>query len=738
MKLIDDARLAVRLAQSGAQSWAITQRQKLGAVRKALGPGSFSGSASAGSQWWAGGEAPDRGSRALLQMAATNPWLASVLEIIATQVASLPWQLYAVRSRRTRRYVHCRALASAGSMQARDRIMRDLRDGAKVVYQDKSAGRQEGSVDLVQVLDHPMLDMLSNPCPALTGRQSMMYTQKAIDVKGEAFWWLQSDDLGRITGYWVIPSSWVSGVPSESKPYYRVNKGSLQVNVPEAEMVWFRSPGLSDPYGRGTGVAESLGDELDTDEYAAHFTKAFFYNRARPDVLIDFGPEVDESVLKRTIKDWDNKLRGHWKAHRPHFIGANVRVHELSKSLADIDMSKLRGFERDAITNVFGVPPEICGRTQNSNRAAVIQAEYLMARYVTIPRMEANRDILQERVVPLFDDRLIVMYPNPMPDDADLQLDYMRANPAAATRGEWRRRQGFEDRGDLDNVHLQGFSTVAVPPEQTGQAAPPQVRAKAQKKTLAKQMTMPLVDAVLERIIPQTITRRIDPLWADELAVWIAKTGADLGVAIALGKFNPAILDHINAMGAEKISKVTKTTKAMVRDVLAEAVEGGMSAKETAKLIKEAMGGEAWKGRAMNIARTEVNRSANWGTYYAHSASGVVDKRQWLATESLWDTVREAHRGLHEQIVGMQEPFSYAGYSAMFPGDFGVPSLDVRCRCTTVAVIDDDIKSADDMLIIGKAFIANTDPWIDVANDAILDAFAEQADIIATEILARA
>jgi len=35
------------------------------------------------------------------------------------------------------------------------------------------------------------------------------------------------------------------------------------------------------PTGGGAGVAEALADELDTDEFAAKFTKSFFFNRAR-------------------------------------------------------------------------------------------------------------------------------------------------------------------------------------------------------------------------------------------------------------------------------------------------------------------------------------------------------------------------------------------------------------------------------------------------------------------------
>lgn len=92
---------------------------------------------------------------------------------------------------------------------------------------------------------------------------------------------------------------------------------------------------------------------------------------------------------------------------------------------------------------------------------------------------------------------------------------------------------------------------------------------------------------------------------------------------------------------------------------------------------------------ALRIAQTEFTRCANSGDYEATreaSEQGVEMQRMWVAT--LDDRTRESHQELDGQMVGIDEPFEIDGQTAMFPGDFGVPELDINCRCTTVSLVD--------------------------------------------------
>jgi len=93
---------------------------------------------------------------------------------------------------------------------------------------------------------------------------------------------------------------------------------------------------------------------------------------------------------------------------------------------------------------------------------------------------------------------------------------------------------------------------------------------------------------------------------------------------------------------------------------------------------------------ADRIARTEMNRAANAG---AHAASvdaesqGLRIRRVWVAT--LDEKTRPEHQELDGQEVGADEPFEVNGETAMFPGDFGDPGMDINCRCTVATFAGD-------------------------------------------------
>ena len=45
---------------------------------------------------------------------------------------------------------------------------------------------------------------------------------------------------------------------------------------------------------------------------------------------------------------------------------------------------------------------------------------------------------------------------------------------------------------------------------------------------------------------------------------------------------------------------------------------------------------------------------------------------------------RKAHKFLDGQIRELDEPFEINGHKAMYPSNFGIPSLDINCRCAVL------------------------------------------------------
>jgi hypothetical protein len=94
--------------------------------------------------------------------------------------------------------------------------------------------------------------------------------------------------------------------------------------------------------------------------------------------------------------------------------------------------------------------------------------------------------------------------------------------------------------------------------------------------------------------------------------------------------------------------------------------------------------------RSLRIARTEATRFVNAGADQAYGqalASGLAVRKQWLTARD--GEVRTSHMALDGQTVDAGEEFtSSSGSTARFPGGFGIASLDINCRCTTIPVLE--------------------------------------------------
>jgi phage portal protein BeeE len=193
---------------------------------------------------------------------------------------------------------------------------------------------------------------------------------------------------------------------------------------------------------------------------------------ARPDFMIwpkDSQMGLDPAELKRFQNDWLNRHQGYARAWRPYMAGQEMGIHEFDKDFGKMQMVELRQFERDTIIQTYGMPPEMLGVLTASNRATIEAAEYIFTRWVLTPRLELLRSILQERLVPEFDDRLVIDYVSPVPEDKVRELQAATVQPHVLTVNEWRALAGQPPVED-GNVYMMPPSLTPVeslnePPE---------------------------------------------------------------------------------------------------------------------------------------------------------------------------------------------------------------------------------------------------------------------------------
>lgn len=389
---------------------------------------------------------PKRSTQAFLHAYSEMPWLYAVASRVATSVSSVQWKAFAqtkmVNGRK--KFVKNRILQKA-PLEKRNLLMKKMmKDG-----------------ELQEIENNPLLDVFDAPNPIHTSVSMRNLMQLHLDLTGETFLVKQRGIGGVIDRLWVIPPHWINRLPTEKEPWYDLKYQDAVRKIPDTEMMYIAQPNPEDPYGRGVGICQAISDELETDEYAAKHTKQFFWNSARPDLLVypkgqnETGGRVkwDNSEMRRLEVDWRSKVQGFFKSWAPYFVPQELGIHEFSQNFRNLQLVPLREFERNLILQVWGVPPEIMGLIENSNRATIDSSFYLFCLLAIIPRLEFLRVSFQEKLVQEFDERIILAYDSPMDQDKEFQAKVATMAPWMLQQDEWRELGGFEPATEGGTLH---------------------------------------------------------------------------------------------------------------------------------------------------------------------------------------------------------------------------------------------------------------------------------------------
>lgn len=417
-----------------------------------------------------GGTPPRLGTRELLLAYSKMPWLRAVVNKTATSVGNTNWQLFVLRP-------------GGGGSRA---ILPKKIQRADFMLRKELLKQASTRGDLVEIEEHPLLDLLSNGNEVMRGEDVLQVTQIHMDLVGESFWMLERNGLGSPTAFWPLPPDWITEFPSKDSPTWKLRLSAVHIEVPVDEIIAFIDIDPANPYSRGTGIAKALGDELETDEYAAKHLKNFFFNRARPDLIIS-GDGISRDDTLRMEEKWLSKHQGFWQSFKPSFLSRKVDIKELGMSFEHMQMIEIRKHERDTVIQVYGAPPEKFGILAQSNRSTIEAADFFWSKDIILPRTERIRNTLQKRLVPKFDERLILDFETPIVQDKEFRLKAMGRAAWAHSIDEWRaiaEESPLEKNGNLHVVPV-NMQTIDIeggeltPPKEEEESEEPETETEA-------------------------------------------------------------------------------------------------------------------------------------------------------------------------------------------------------------------------------------------------------------------
>lgn len=621
-----------------------------------------------------------RGTASALLAYSTMPWLHAVGNKVGTSISMVQWELYRI-----------------GKTNEKPKFHRKLFT-AKNTHRKTMMNKLKGAGELTEIEIHPFLDLLDFGSDQFNGIQLMRLTQIYMDTVGECFWLKQRNAQGMPIALWPIPPHWVIDFPTLQNPWYKIQFRNFTGEIPVTEMVYFSHPDPLNPYDRGVGTAKALADELETDEFAAQFTRSFFQNRARPDIIIS-GKGMSKEETRRLEVGWLQKHQGFFKAFKPAFISADIEVKELGGNMKQTATKELREFERDTILQVYGAPPELFGVIENSNRATIDAADFLFAKHIMVPRLELIRSVMQEQLIPDFDERIILDYETPVEEDKEYHLNVAKSAPWSLQIDEWRSMQGLDP---LPNGEGEAFmvpfnvlytkklaDSVPEPVEPVEDPLLPKDEPKKLKyrnKILTAGEAVTVADAVSDPLVilsTENMIRSLNELLFDVLGQEFIE---EMGLSLALQR-TARVSQFIHTQSTERARLMSDYTKSEVQRILAEGMAAGDTGDAIAITLSNAF--EDWAvSRAKTAARTESTRITGFSALESMRQAGI-EMKEWITTMDGHerDGADASHHAMDGQVVASSERFRdpVAGHMTDYPGNFGVAAEDINCRCAITA-----------------------------------------------------
>jgi len=186
--------------------------------------------------------------------------------------------------------------------------------------------------------------------------------------------------------------------------------------IPTDDVIHFRFP---DPSGSVYGFAPAKaawGSILDY-RAAQAYERALNNNSGTPSLFIKYSGVVEKAELARIAADWNRQLKGINKSGRVFVGDSKFDVQPVGLSPREMSFREGRRVYRNEIAACFGIPEDILS-TENSNRSTAETANRVYEQFTVKPRLTRISDKLNERLAPLYDERIFFAYDENVPEDS--------------------------------------------------------------------------------------------------------------------------------------------------------------------------------------------------------------------------------------------------------------------------------------------------------------------------------
>lgn len=208
-----------------------------------------------------------------------------------------------------------------------------------------------------RAVDHPLHRLLhTSPNPQQTSYEWREMMGGHLEVRGNAFTYIESDRRGQVTALWPLhPARTTVLIDRDDQLWYEYQPKSGPREVfKEEEIIHNRGFSLDGIMGMSPIglMREGIGVALAAEEHAA----SFYGNGTLPGGVLKHPKTLSPEAQKRLQDAWEKRHTGPGKAWRPAILEEGMEWTTVGMSARDAQFLESRKFQIEEIARVFDVP----------------------------------------------------------------------------------------------------------------------------------------------------------------------------------------------------------------------------------------------------------------------------------------------------------------------------------------------------------------------------------------------
>lgn len=307
--------------------------------------------------------------------------------------------------------------------------------------------RQSESV--VEILNHPILDLLYSPNPDSNYDSNFLLTYNYLDLVGNSYWYIEKDSNGTPSAIYQLRPDLIEVVPGANTGLikgYLYNRRKLAFHRDEVIRYNYVNPSCK---WYGLGVIEAMSVAVKRNNKADEYETGRLQNNARPDFLVKYKQTLDIQQQRELDLSWNKAMRGPKNTGRVKIMGSDFDIEKLSMTPQEMQYLQGRVVTQKEICSAFGIPYSVIDTT-DSKKAGLDITEKLFQKNAISPRLKIVENTLNDQLIPMYDDSgsLFLAFDDPVKEDAEFNLkrEESRLKTGVLTIDEVRQMNGLNNK----------------------------------------------------------------------------------------------------------------------------------------------------------------------------------------------------------------------------------------------------------------------------------------------------